>query len=56
MTTTFSVVMLALGAVLFGAALVYIIGFVVSAIIGAGYATVDAAVHHEKRDTKVNAA
>ena len=56
MITAFSVVMLGLGAVLLVSALVYIVGFVVSAIIGAGYATVDAAVHHGEHDTKVRAA
>lgn len=50
MVTAFSVIMLGLGAILLVGALVYIVGFVVSAVIGAGYATVDAAVHHGKQD------
>ena len=51
MITGFSVVMLALGAILLAAALVYIVGFVVSAIVGAGYATVESAVHHGHHDS-----
>ena len=56
MVTAFSVIMLGLGVFLLVSALVYILGFVVSAVIGAGYATVDATVHHGKRDADAHAA
>lgn len=44
--TVFSTIMLALGIGLLISAVVYIIGFAVSGIIGAGIATVESAVHH----------
>jgi hypothetical protein len=44
--TVFSTIMLALGIGLLIAALVVIVGFVISTFIGAGVATVDSAVHH----------
>ncbi len=56
MIAAFSYVMLGLGAVVILAALVYILGFVVSALIGAGYVTVDAAVHHHGHDGRAHAA
>ncbi|MDY0087071.1 MAG: hypothetical protein RBS78_00735 [Coriobacteriia bacterium] len=44
--TVFSAIMLALGIGLLVSAVVYIIGFAVSAVVGAGVATVDSAIHH----------
>jgi hypothetical protein len=44
--TAFTWIVLALGIGILISALVYIIGFVVSAFVGAGVATVDSAVHH----------
>lgn len=45
MITAFTYIMLALGAGVVIASLVYIVGFVISAIISAGYVTVESVVH-----------
>ena len=44
--SVFTTIMLALGIGVLVAAVVYIVGFVISAFVGAGVATVDSAVHH----------
>ena len=49
MITAFTYIMLALGAGVIIASLVYIVGFVVSAIVSAGYVTVDHIVHHDRQ-------